>query len=478
VIRDARQQLPEILEGEVCIAGAGPAGIVLALELAQRGRKVVLLEGGGVDSPGEAQSSYQGEAHGRPYPLLGSRLRWLGGTSNHWGGWVKPLDDIDYEDKPHFPLPGWPFGPGALADGYRAAAGWCELDADDFDPASLGQTGADRLLPLPPQSGFVHRLFRFSPPTRFGSRYRDALEQSELIECQLYLNAVSLEQGEDQVRTLVARTMDGDECRVRARHFVLAMGGIENARFLLNQDRVPGNQADLVGRCFMDHFGFTPGAMLARESLGYERGSLAGQDTMIVMAPSRDAVLTEGFRNCCFLLSIDAPDPILPGDYWNSPLLGDTAGSTQRVGMINEPLPHPDSRISLLDERDALGLRRTRLHWHLPPEEFQPVLALFERWSRELASAGLARIRQLRDQYPPLDQHVGIGYHHMGTTRMSADPAFGVVDPDGRCWDRDNLYVVGSSLFPHVGYSNPTLTIVALANRLADHLASRLERAA
>jgi len=77
-----------------------------------------------------------------------------------------------------------------------------------------------------------------------------------------------------------------------------------------------------------------------------------------------------------------------------------------------------------------------------------------------------------------MDAHVGIGYHHMGTTRMSGSPDFGVVDADARCWDRDNLYLAGSSVFAHAGYSNPTLTIVALAARLAEHLNGRLESSA
>lgn len=478
MIRDSRTELPDVLEAEVCIAGAGPAGISLALELARRGRQVVLLEGGGVDAPGDAQSSYQGEVAGRHYPLLGSRLRWLGGTTNHWGGWVKPLDDIDFKDKPHFPLPGWPFGPETLREGYRSAAQWCELDSDEFHPDSLGRAAAEAHLQLPSDSGFVHRVFRFSPPTRFGSRYFDALEQASLIDCRLHLNAVALEQSEDHIRELRARTLGGGECRVRARYFVLAMGGIENARFLLNQSAVPGNQAGFVGRCFMDHYGYTPGVILSRAGLAYERGSIDDQDVMVVIAPSPDAVVRDGLRNCCFILNTDAPDSIVPQDYWNTRLLGGASGGTYRVAMINESIPHPESRITLLDQTDALGLRRTRLHWHLTEDEFTPVLDLFDRWASVLSAAGLARVRQLRAEKPPLNQHVGIGYHHMGTTRMSADPEYGVADPDARCWDRENLYLAGSSLFPHVGYSNPTLTILALTSRLADHLASRLERAA
>lgn len=478
MISDAENGLPPELETEVCIAGAGPAGIVLALELARRGRHVLLVEGGGIDAPGDLQSVYAGETSGRPYPLLGSRLRWLGGTSNHWGGWVKPLDEVDFEDKSHYPLPGWPIGPAELEPWYRIAAEWCELDGNEFDPAALGVEAQDRLLSLPAASGFVHRVFRFSPPTRFGRRYRDDLHREQGIDCRVNLNAVALEQSENRVRALVARTLDGRECRIRAAQFVLAMGGIENARFLLNQDQVPGNQAGLVGRCFMDHYGFSPGVFLARADLGYERGSLAGHDVMVVIGPEASLIRGAGLRNSCLMLSADAPDELLGPDYWSALPLGGTPGAMQRVFMINEPLPHPESRIELVDDFDALGLRRIRLHWHLPVEEFDPVSALFQRWADAMAASGCGRARILRRQAPGLDAHVGIGYHHMGTTRMSAAPEYGVTDANGRCWDRENLYLAGSSLFPHVGYSNPTLTIVALAARQAAHLATKLEAGA
>jgi len=479
MIRNALDELPTGIEAEVCICGAGPAGIVAALELARQGRQVALIEGGGTDGPGDARGVYDGEVAGRSYPLAGSRLRWLGGTSNHWGGWVKPLDDLDFKDKPHFPMPGWPFGPDELARWYRVAADWCEIDNADFTLASLGPGVQDRLLALTPESGFANRLFRFSPPTRFGRRYRADLASSDRIECFVNLNAVELRQGDDHVRALIARTTSGKQCEVRARHFVLAMGGIENARFMLNQQATPGNQADLVGRCFMDHFGYTPGKLLAAPDLGHERGALAGRDVMVVMSPGEQLVIDEKLRNSCILLRADAPDNLLAPAYWENPLLGGSApGGMRALSMINEPLPHPESRLVLGEERDILGLRRARLNWHLPASEFDPVLKLFDRFTREISKAGLGRIRQTRDAAPRIDAHVGIGYHHMGTTRMSLSPEYGVTDRDGRCWDRDNLYVAGSSVFPHVGYSNPTLTIVALAARLARHLSTRLAASA
>jgi hypothetical protein len=469
VITDARENLSSVLEAEVAIAGGGPAGIVLALELADKGRKVLLIEGGGLDSPGGGMSLYENTTSGRPYPLTGSRLRWLGGTTNHWGGWVRPFDERDFSDQPSGGLPGWPIGLDTLGDWYRKASIWCEVGSDEYEPSRIGLESRARLLDLA-GTGFRHRIFRFSPPTRFGDRYREALAGNGKIDCRVNLNLVELEQTESRVRSARAVTLDGDACTVRAEHFVVAMGGVENARFLLDQDVVPGNQSDLVGRCFMDHFGFTPGMMLAAEGLQYERGQLPGEDLMTVMAPEPG---TEG-PHSCFLLSATAPDDVLPPVYWSNPAIGSSSAGHYGVSMINAPSPHPESRISLTEERDALGMRRPNLHWHLPPAEFEPVIELFRRWMDSLSARNQGRVKWDRKDPPGPEDFVGVGYHHMGTTRMSDDPDFGVVNSDGRIWDRDNLYIAGSSVYPTAGFSNPTLTLVALAARMADHLDKRL----
>lgn len=469
MIRDARENLPEVLEADVAIAGAGPAGIVLALELAEKGRRVLLIEGGGRQSPGDGASLYENTTSGRSYPLTGSRLRWLGGTTNHWGGWVRPFDARDFTDPPAGDLPGWPIRAGELAGWYRKAAVWCEVGSDDYDPERIGLAKRARLLDLD-GTGFAHQVFRFSPPTRFGVRYEQALARTEQIDCRLNLNLIALEQSSDRVHNAHAVTLDGGACTIRAKHFVIAMGGVENARYLLNQETVPGNQFDLVGRCFMDHYGFTPGLMLADQGLQYERGQLPDEDLMVVMAPEAS---TAG-PNSCLLVTATAPDDVLPPLYWSNPSAGNRPGGQYRLSMINAPTPHPESRITLGGERDALGMRRPHLHWHLTAEDFEPVIHLFERWMDSVSGQNRARVKWDRKTPPTQDDFVGVGYHHMGTTRMSAAPEAGVVDPQGRVWDRDNLYIAGSSVYPAAGFSNPTLTIAALAVRMADHLDQRL----
>jgi choline dehydrogenase-like flavoprotein len=151
-----------------------------------------------------------------------------------------------------------------------------------------------------------------------------------------------------------------------------------------------------------------------------------------------------------------------------------------------EQAPNPASRVTLAPVRDALGVPQARLDWRLSAQEKHTVAVLVERLSAEFERLGHGRIKPadwLADPSPawPVDPTVGnhaiAGYHHMGTTRMAASPAQGVVDADCRVHGYDNLYVAGSSVFATSGWANPTLTILALARRLGAHLAGRLGRA-
>lgn len=470
MITDAAIHLPGVLEADVCIAGAGPAGMVLALELASRGHAVLLLEGGGLDHSGPGSDIYAGEVSGRPYPLAASRLRWFGGSSNHWGGWCRPLDAVDFVAKPGQVLPAWPMKRDELEPWYRQAAQWCEIDATEYEPGKVGLPAPD-VLAFEPADGFINRLFRFSPPTRFGTRYREEVRKAANLDCWVNLNLTALEFGDGHVRQGRARVLGGGECVIRARHFAVAMGGLENARFLLNQAPVPGNQSGLVGACFMDHFGYSPGDLLAQEDLRYHRFNVGDAPLMPVISPSESLILAEGLPNACLTLDAGVPDKHLPPEYLANDVLGTASGSKgygrYAVTMIIEPTPRPDSRITLGDERDALGLRTLHLHWDLPAAEFERARRLTGRLVQALGASGRGRLRWVKRETPAPDYLPGVGFHHMGTTRMSADPAWGVVDPECRVWGVENLYVAGSSVFATAGFSNPTLTIVALAARLA-----------
>lgn len=239
MITDARS-LPKNTEidTDVCVVGAGAAGITLARELSGQSFSVCLLESGGLEFQEDTQSLYAGENVGLPYNLANERLRFFGGTTNHWGGYCRPLDDIDFKVRDWIPNSGWPFDKAHLIPYYERALKICQLgEPYTFDVADWESEETPRL----PFIGnrVVTKLFRLSPPTRFGRVYRNEISRSGNISTYLHANAVEIETDENArtVTRLRVASLEGNSFWVSAKLFILATGGIENPRLLLNSNK-------------------------------------------------------------------------------------------------------------------------------------------------------------------------------------------------------------------------------------------------
>lgn len=478
---------------DLCVIGAGPAGITLARRAAARGLDVALLEAGGREITAESQAIYEGEVVGRDYwPLDVSRLRFLGGSSGHWGGWCRPLDPIDFVPKTWNPWSGWPIGPEDLA---RYAA---ETDAIIGLPPFAPDA--------PPIDGFREVFFRFSdPPTNFGEKFAPELEADPLIRLGLNASLVDLALSDErsEVSAAVFRSLapDAPEFAVRARAYALCCGGIENPRLLLNFDRQVvggiGNGRDLVGRFFAEH----PHYSLAEALF---RAEAPPEQELRFFAPTAEFVEAERVLNFGLRQErMPAPFAVRPGSVAGDPSCDDPfilrlaekvaeavpacgpRGTGEiafdgRLRIAHEQALNPDSRVRLAEGRDALGLRRAALDWRLSELDALTVRAAVLGYARMMAERDTGRAR-LHDWvlpdpivWPDTTQDEVAGKHHMGTTRMAADPARGVVDADCRVHGIGNLYVGGSSVFATSGHANPTYTIIQLALRLGDHLGRAL----
>ena len=315
-----------------------------------------------------------------------ARERFFGGTSNHWGGWSRPLDPIDFEERGWVPLSGWPLARDALDEGYRRAHEVLEIDTTDYDAASHVEPAG--LLPADEASGFRNALLRFSPPVRFRTTYRDDLAARPDVHCFLHATVVDLEHADGVVSSALVRTSSDNQYRIRARRFVLATGGLEVARLLLHtaSDDAPalGNASGYVGRCFMEHFGYTPGYIQTRSGLKYFRHrGRDGHSLMPVLSPRPARMHELAVNNCCLLLTASEPDADWPPDALQTPGLARNLGDgawRYRVTMINEPTPNPDSRVTLSGERDALGMRKLILDWRIMERDFEGI----DRTVREL----------------------------------------------------------------------------------------------
>lgn len=517
MLRDARQlDDATTIECDLCIIGAGAAGITLARSFAGGPLRVCLLESGGLEYEPAIQDLYRGQNVGLPYFDLDiCRLRFFGGSTNHWAGRCRPLDELDFAPRPWVPLSGWPIDKAALDPFYQEAQKLCQLSTYDYTPERWLDPG-EAVLPFDPAK-VVSRVWQFSPPTFFGEVYRAELEAAANLDVLLHASVVEIAAGEDRaaVQSVGFATLAGQRGTVRARSYVLACGGLENPRLLLASGL--GNQHDMVGRCFMEH----PHMNAARALVGdpavlafYIRGHRSGELEVVGclnQSPARQEA--QQLLNFDSLFTVDNigesgyaalrriwnsaergawPDD-LASDLWAALIdLDDTAaGLMGRFGIREysadnasfrmwcsaEQVPNPDSRVRLGTERDALGMPRIELDWRLSELDKRSLRAGHEAIAEELGRTGLGRLQiddwlmaDLTSWAPALDG----GHHHMGTTRMSADPTHGVVDADCRVHGIANFYVAGGSVFATSGSANPTLTIVALALRLARHLEDRL----
>jgi choline dehydrogenase-like flavoprotein len=471
----------------------------IALDLVGSGLSVVLLESGGRERNEQNDALSNGRMIGiDTWDLRRMRIRALGGTTGHWNGWCRPLMPQDFERHDHIPHSGWPLKYSDLVPWYRRACRTVEIGEFEWDSDARSRATAKRLLPL--SSAIDQRYYQFSPPTRFARVYGPVLERAEDVRVLTYANLVDirLDQSWRHVESFACRTLTGTSFRVSAGRYVLALGGVENARVLLasrsQQREGVANGRDVVGRYFMEHPHYYRSVDLVHSSgldlAFYIRGDSDwsrpdGSRVQILGALGLSAEVSRRERLLNFSATVLAPGaspqppPLAPDKGQLPPAAAQALVTRGRRGFTAtvltlraEQSPLPDSRITLTDELDALGMPRVALDWRIAPEDDVQMRRAMMVLARELGAAGLARLRVPGDANRFIWRQ-DPGGHHMGATRMGRDPAVSVVDVNGRTHEVRNLYITGASVFTTGGDSNPTLTVVALAHRLADHLKSR-----
>jgi choline dehydrogenase-like flavoprotein len=258
---DARKiDYHSLIEGDICIIGAGAAGISMALQFVQTPVKVILLEGGGFQYEDRMQELYDGKTSGQRYfPLKSIRLHYFGGTTGHWAGFCAPFDEIDFQKRDWINYSGWPISRQDLDPYYERAQPILELGPYNYDP-DFWRKENPAMVSLPFDREKVwNKIWQFSPPTRFGKKYRDTILQAGNIHLFTYANVTDITANDDVslIREVTTKNFEGKTHTVRAKIFILACCAVQNARLLLASNRQSpkglGNTNDLVGRFFMEH---------------------------------------------------------------------------------------------------------------------------------------------------------------------------------------------------------------------------------
>ncbi len=541
MITDARiLDQNQIIETDLLIIGAGPAGITIAQNLAGSAIRITLLESGGEGYDYDAQDLNRGAITGIPaVPLDASRLRLFGGTSNHWAGWCRPLEREDFETRQDWPESGWPISLDDLKPYYNAATKICQLPSESFDDLKFWQSqlGGSQLKKLNlDASRLLTSIFQISPPTRFGEVYRQDLQQAKNINVLLNATVLELLNSADsainssikKVSGVRVSTLDGKQFTVKAKVIVSAVGGIETSRLLLLSNKLhpkgAGNENDLVGRYFMDHPWLQAISYLRFNKPGtnwplyFDKTKVSNTRIFGTLTPAPElkrSAQIGGFRlwlqpSTVSTVGIDSARTILNqlkqgqladhlGDhianlYADADILADVAYKTlfqvSRSPFGNNPKPksnlpylgtfidlnieqrpNPNSRLMLDSSVDALGQQKIKLDWQLSETDWRTATTALNIVAQEFGRIDAGRVHVplegIKPNWPPL---ITSSNHHMGGARMASDPKWGVVNVDCRVHSIDNLYIAGSAVFPTSGYANPTLTIVALSLKLADHL--------
>lgn len=521
-----------VLEADICVIGAGAAGITLCREFIGRREKIILLEGGGTDfsmslkalpsifrrhvleEQALAGGNNTGDAY---YPLRFTRVRSFGGSSLAWQGHglqARPLDAVDFEARDTLPMHGWPFSRADLDPYYRRAQTICNLGPYAYGAEAWENGGHGHRLPLD-RSVVASEVVQFGRKSSF-DRYQNELSSSDNVDVIVHATAVELSGKTGGVEHVACATLEGNHFKVRAGTVILAAGGIENARLLLvskaANPRGLGNEHDLVGRYFMEHLDVEAGFLLPSETFDRKLAAFYlrqnGGDTFDFQAMLRlsdEVIVREGLLNSVMRIRPTYPSAMRPAlrsarimrraAHFGVPvpgLLGHVAriaagardvvsrqldrrrgrgADILRIDVMAEQAPNPESRVKLGRKRDRLGLPVTELDWRWTDQDLYSLRRTLEIFAEAFRQSGLGTLETMLNPGAPAPAVFG-NWHHLGTTRMHRDPAKGVVDEHCQVHGVPNLFLAGSSVFPTGGYANPTLTIVALALRLADRLKS------
>jgi len=513
----------EVLDTDICIVGAGAAGIALSLELERSRFRVLLLESGDARPLEAADELNRMAIIGQPRNVVARvRRRGFGGTTiDTYGRCVLP-DAIDFESRPWVTDSGWPIDEHQIRPFYPRAARILGLEQPEL--LDRDRWADHPVLQANATGNLTVRIHRWGRHIDLGRAWGAHMRRSRSVEVLLRATAVDCQAGDggNRIAQISVRGLNGGRFAVRARAFILACGGFENPRLLLLSRQgasPPAMNWNPVGRYYMNHprseglatvrlnqahpqlgesvrtlvlhrdrrvrgrlqFGFSPSESLQRsEGLLNVSGFFYAVGDAKVLAAQRalaDIAVGDATGRQSLLARVGALGGHLPtlagGAIGRLTLKPVRPHQLVLVDQCEQP-PDPDSRITLGEGSDRFGDPLGRLDWRIDPATTSSLRRLHGLLREAFHRQGLGRLQSRLLDEPDLVPDYQDCAHPTGATRMSVNDQRGVVDSHCRIHGLQNLFVAGSSVFPVGGQANPTFAILAMAARLAQHLRDEL----
>ena len=538
------------VDADVTVVGAGPAGIVIALELGKAGFSVALVESGRLRLSGPTQKLGDTDHYDprRHAPISQSTPRQFGLPSIIFRGICLPSAPVDFAASSHIPYSSSPIRYEDLEGYFQRASDYLSCGVAEFNIGSVPGVDQVSIVPgLPDGDILTSTIERWSLPTNFGKEYGAALKRSERIRLIQGLTCTEIECDESgsRVAAIRGRTLGGNAIRLRASKYVLACGGLETTRLLLASDcKHPGgigNHSGHLGRFYMGHisgqiaqvrfatdprrtvyaFDRGPDGVYLRRRFSFtrefqHRKKLTNIVSWLVNPRIADPTHGSGILSFAFLAlsslalgkhlaseairksaiagGLDGPKwphirnilrdfhqtlAFIPTFGYKRYLASRKApgfyhfseSNTYRLHYHGEQVPNPDSTVTLVQDTDELGMRKVKIDLRYSALDVSSVVRAHQFWDRHLRGHGCGHLEYLtEDLESSVWEQATDGFHQVGTTRMSADPANGVVGLNCNVSGFEDLFVASSSIFVTSGQANSTFMMLVFGLRLADYL--------
>ena len=459
---------------KIVICGSGPAGVSLALELEKKNIECLIIESGGEFYNDISQKRYEGKVIGNfPDDLSITRLSQFGGTTGHWGGSCRTLDDYDFKN--------WPINKSDI-DLYLQKS--CEI---------LGISNVFREKNISDNLKIIE--FRESD-VRIYEKYFEYIKKSKLINLCLNCSIYNITMRDKVVTDIHIKCKNS--LSIKIDYLILACGGIENSRLLLwfRENNKSISKYLPIGNYWMEHpfkkIGSGVGNFnLIKKNLkndfeSFENFRNWGNFTVSI-SPTKKTIEKKDILNSGIFLTLHDRDndnlknnikdllcvaPNLSNKivklFKKNLLCGITISSSwEQEATFN-------NKISLSSIKDSIGIPKTKIEYNVSKKTLKTAQEMVNQIGQYFIDNELGRIGGENEIYDLKNFISDAGYHHIGGTRMGGNKKNSVVDKNLKVHDTKNLFVCGSSIFTTGGHANPTLSIVQLSLRLANHLTKKI----